>query len=174
MSPFASPREYEHFVYSLPHQFSSVIRSTLIIAHRSRLTAELSGELAFEKGYRPVAYERLSWDNGPIAIVGYSYEFWQGDEKRCWYDSQPHPGDESLSHTHLHHKHVPPDIKHNRVPAAGLAFARPNLPLLIREIEALLAKNDRFFMRSALQSAGGSRSPRRSVWCCMPVRSGAS
>ena len=34
-----------------------------------------------------------------------------------------------------HHKHVPPDIKHHRVPAPDLSFTRPNLPFLIKEIE---------------------------------------
>jgi len=30
-----------------------------------------------------------------------------------------------------------PDIKHHRIPASGLSFNEPNLPLLIREIESL-------------------------------------
>jgi hypothetical protein len=37
--------------------------------------------------------------------------------------------------THSHHKHVPPDVKHNRIPAPGLSFSHPNLPFLIEEIE---------------------------------------
>jgi hypothetical protein len=41
--------------------------------------------------------------------------------------------------THPHHKHVPPDIKHHRVPALQMSFAQPNLPGLIAEIEALVA-----------------------------------
>lgn len=59
----------------------------------------------------------------------------------CWYDPQPHPNDPSLASTHPHHKHVPPDIKHNRIPAPGLSFDRPNLPYLIAEIETLLRHN---------------------------------
>jgi len=51
------------------------------------------------------------------------------------YDSQPHPADSALASTDPHHKHVPPDIKHHRVPAPGLSFNRPNLPLLVQEIE---------------------------------------
>jgi hypothetical protein len=39
-----------------------------------------------------------------------------------------------------HHKHVPPDIKHHRVPAPQLRFDRSNLPFLIEEIECLLRK----------------------------------
>jgi hypothetical protein len=37
--------------------------------------------------------------------------------------------------THPHHKHIPPGIKHHRVPAPGLSFDSPNLPFLIQEIE---------------------------------------
>ena len=36
-----------------------------------------------------------------------------------------------------HHKHVPPDTKHNRIPAPEMSVTRPNLPVLIRDIEAL-------------------------------------
>ena len=38
------------------------------------------------------------------------------------------------------YKHVPPDIKHNRIPAPGMSFIRPNLPALIQEIEALVER----------------------------------
>lgn len=39
-----------------------------------------------------------------------------------------------------HHKHIPPDIKHNRIPAPGLSFSQPNLPFIIAEIEAQISK----------------------------------
>ena len=74
---------------------------------------------------------------GSLIIEGYSYEVWQGNEKLYWYDSQPHPSDAALASTHPHHKHVPPDIKHNRIPASGLSFTPPNLPFLIEEIETI-------------------------------------
>ena len=32
----------------------------------------------------------------------------------------------------------PPDIKHHRVPAPQMSFDRPNLPILIQEIQALV------------------------------------
>ncbi|PKO19892.1 MAG: hypothetical protein CVU38_21435 [Chloroflexi bacterium HGW-Chloroflexi-1] len=56
-------------------------------------------------------------------------------EKLYWYDSVPHPHDLSLASTDPHHKHVPPDIKRQRVPAPELSFTRSNLPFLIAEIE---------------------------------------
>ncbi len=52
--------------------------------------------------------------------------------------SQPHPNDPTLASTLPHHKHVPPDIKHHRIPAPGLSFTKPNLPFLIEEIQAML------------------------------------
>ena len=48
---------------------------------------------------------------------------------------QQYPHIPELAATHPHHKHVPPDIKHNRIPAPGLSFTQPNLPFLIQEIE---------------------------------------
>jgi hypothetical protein len=44
------------------------------------------------------------------------------------------PNDPTLASTHPHHKHIPPDIKHHRIPAPGLSFTQPNLPFLIEEI----------------------------------------
>lgn len=135
MSPFSSLREYEQFVYTLPQQFPSITRSTLVVIQRGRLFAELNGELTFAGGRRLTIYERLVWDTGPLAIEGYSYEAWRGGKKLYWYDSQPHPHDPTLASSHPHHQHIPPNIKHHRVPAPGLSFTAPNLPFLIREIE---------------------------------------
>ena len=39
-----------------------------------------------------------------------------------------------LAGTYPHHKHVLPDIKHNRIPAPIIRFEQPNLPALIEEI----------------------------------------
>lgn len=138
MSPFQSLREYELFVYSLGEQFPQIVRSTLVVAQRGRLFAELTGEVGLRGGYRLVAYERLTWDAGTLVIEGYSYEVWQGSDKLYWYDSQPHPDDPALAGTDPHHKHIPPDVKHHRVPAPELSFTAPNLPFLIQEIETLL------------------------------------
>jgi len=70
-------------------------------------------------------------------IDAYSNEIWRSKELLYWYDSQPHPNNPSLQSTHPHHKHIPPDMKHNRIPAPELSFSSPNLPTLIAEIEAL-------------------------------------
>lgn len=138
MSQFQSLREYEIFVYTLPQRYSSLLHSTLVVAQRGRGLAELKGEIAFSGEHRLAVYERLTWDTGPLTIEGYSYEVWRGNEKLYWYDSQPHPNDPTLASTHPHHKHIPPDIKHHRVPAPGLSFTSPNLSFLIAEIESSL------------------------------------
>ncbi len=39
-------------------------------------------------------------------------------------------------------KHVPPNIKRNRIPAPGISFTTPNLPQIIRELEELTGDND--------------------------------
>jgi hypothetical protein len=136
MNPFQSLRDYEIFCYTLREQFPQILHSTLVVAQRGRLFAELTGELGLTGGYRLAVYERLTWDAETLVIEGYSYEIWHGSEKLYWYDSQPHPNEPALASTDPHHKHLPPDIKHHRVPAPDLAFISPNLPFLIEEIEA--------------------------------------
>ena len=135
MNPFQSLSEYEAFIYTLQQQYPSIERSTLVVARRGRGVATLTGELLFADGYRLVVYEILTWDTGQVVIQRYSYELWRGSEKLYWYDPQPHPSDPSLASTAPHHKHTPPDIKHNRAPAPGLSFDKPNLPFLIEEIQ---------------------------------------
>jgi hypothetical protein len=141
MNPFQSLRDYETFVYTLPQSFPQIVHSTLVVARRGRLFAELSGEIIFASGHRLVVYERLTWDTGPLRLEGYSYEVWHGSEKLYWYDSQPHPGDPTLASTDPHHKHVPPDIKHRRIPTPDLSFTPPNLAFLIQEIQTALLQD---------------------------------
>lgn len=141
MNPFRSLRDYETFIYALPEQFPKIQQSTLVIAQRSPRFAILQGAVIWANGYRLTIREHLTLEDGPIVIEFYGYEAWFYDIKLYWYDSQSHPNDPTLASTHPHHKHVPPDIKHNRIPAPGLSFTHPNLPFLIREIEqTLLAK----------------------------------
>lgn len=138
MNPFQSPREYEEFVYTLAQRFPAIASSTLVVARRGARIVTVTGEISFARGYRLVVKERLTFDAGPLVLERYGYEVWRDGEKLYWYDSQPHPGDPALEATHPHHKHIPPDIKHHRVPAPELSFTRPNLPVLIEEIVRLL------------------------------------
>lgn len=136
--PLRTPEDYELFVYTLTDQFPAIRRSTLVFVRSGASLARVSGEVFFDAAIRLVVRERLVFDRLPLRIDGYAYEVWQGDEKLYWYDPQPHPNDPTLQSTHPHHKHIPPDIKHHRVPAPKLSFTAPNLPLLIEEIESLL------------------------------------
>jgi hypothetical protein len=100
----------------------------------------LNFELGVIEGY---GYE-VSRAQTPVAgphlpdAAGYCRASYAHKDKLYWYDSFPHPKDPSLDSTKPHHKHIPPDIKHHRVPAPQLSFTMPNLPFLIREVEGLL------------------------------------
>lgn len=130
--------DYEFFLYTLAEQFPSICRSTLRLIRRGQTLARVTGELRFDGEVRLVVRERLLYDRLPVRIDEYGYEVWLGDDELCWYDPQPHPDDPTLQSTHPHHKHVAPDLKHNRVPAEGMSFTRPNLPSVIGEVEGLL------------------------------------
>ena len=139
MNPFQSLSDYEEYIYTLKQRFSSIQQSTLTVIRRGKRTAVLKGELIFTQGYRISIQERLSLDSGAVEIEFYGYELWHNAEKTAWYDAQPHPNNPALASTFPHHKHVPPNIKRNRVPAANMSFTQPNLPTLIKEIQSLIA-----------------------------------
>jgi hypothetical protein len=132
---FRTPEDYELFLYTLTERFPCVRHSTLALVRRGASLARVSGEIFFDQGVRLVVRERLLYDRLPMVVDEYGYEVWQGDEKQCWYDSQSHPNDPLLQSTHPHHQHIPPDIKHHRIPAHGMSFTQPNLMKLIPEIE---------------------------------------
>lgn len=137
MNPFQSLRDYEEFVYTLQQSFPLIQSSGLVVIQRGKRVAILQGELSFAYGHRIVIRERLSYDDA-VVIEDYGYELWHNAEKLAWYDSQPHPNEPSLASSHPHHKHIPPNIKRNRVPAPQMSFTQPNLPVLIQEVEALI------------------------------------
>ena len=143
MNPFQSLRDYEEFVYTLRQRFPSINGSTLVLVRRGKRVATLQGEITFPQGYRIAVKERLSFDEGPVMIEDYAYELWDKGDKLGWYDAQPHPDDPNLSGTYPHHKHIPPDIKHNRTPAPNMSFNQSNLSALIQEIEELLKRQEK-------------------------------
>ncbi len=128
----ASIKAYEEFVYGIQRTFPDVKTSTLVLKRQGRTAAILIGEILFDRGIRLFVRERI--DFAIERILGYGYEVWQNYDKLYWYDSQAHPNDPTLQSTHPHHKHIPPDIKHHRIPAPELSFEKPNLPFLILEI----------------------------------------
>jgi hypothetical protein len=147
--------QYERLVYTLPDRHPSIRFSTLVLAPPGLDTARLTGLVAFGDDLVLCVYELLNFQEG--VIEAYRYEIsrchppftqnplpeatdycragYPGKEKLYWYDSWPHPNDPTLTYTLPHHKHIPPDIKHTRIPAPGLSFTQPNLPFLIEEIE---------------------------------------
>jgi hypothetical protein len=135
--PFRTPEDYELYLYTLTEKFTSIKRSTVTLIRLGSTLARVAGELFLGNNFRIVVRERVLFDRLPIVLDWYGYEVYRGDEKLYWYDSQPHPTNEPLQTTHPHHKHIPPDIKNNRIPAENMSFTQPNLPALISEIESL-------------------------------------
>lgn len=131
--PLSSIAEYEKFIYGLPDAFPCIQMSTLVVVHTGPMTAVVKGEIHFGAGLVLRVMEVV--DVRKQRIRRYGYELWDQEEELWWYDSWPHPHIPELASTHPHHKHIPPDIKHHRVPAPGFSFDSPNLPLLIREVE---------------------------------------
>ncbi|MFN8486496.1 MAG: DUF6516 family protein [Caldilineaceae bacterium] len=147
---------YEQLIYSLPTRYSAIQISTLVIVPPGLDTAQLTGLLAFGNDIVLCVHELLDFQQG--LIESYRYEVtrslvpfsisplpdtaeycsitYMHKEKLYWYDSWPHPNNPELAATHPHHKHIYPNIKHNRIPAPDLRFDAPNLPFLIKEIEA--------------------------------------
>ncbi len=136
-----SIEEYEHFVYSLKDRHAAIETSTLVVVRRGPHRCQLQSEIHFEQNVVLRVYERLDFIDQTIAY--YSYEVYQNENLLYWYDPQPHPTDPTLALNHPHHKHIPPDIKHHRIPAPELTFEQPDLPFLIQEIVSrLLIKDD--------------------------------
>ncbi len=128
MTPFQSLQAYEIYLYNLPELFGAIRTSTLVLVWRGARRAVVKGEITFTSNsqsadhHRLIVYEDLNARQGSIQVTAYGYEVWHDDQQLYWYDSQPHPNNPKLASTHPHHKHVPPDIKHNRIPAPGLSF----------------------------------------------------
>lgn len=131
-----SLRSYSEVVADLL-QRPEVERSTVAVWSDSPYTGVAEGEVFFRDRFRLRLREEIDFADG--LITSYGYEVYRGEERLFWYDDFPHPEDPSLASTFPHHKHVPPDIKRNRIPAPGLSFNRPNLPLILAEIADLLS-----------------------------------
>lgn len=142
-NPLRTIDDYELFLYTLKQQFPLVRHSTLILTRRGSSLVRVSGELQFDHDIRLRVRERILYHRLPALIDEYGYEVWRGKEKVYWYDAQPHPNDPALQSTYPHHKHIQPNIKNNRIPAPECTFSQPNLPVLIREIKALIEKIER-------------------------------
>jgi hypothetical protein len=124
--------QYAEFIYSLPEKFPDIIEARIDLFTIGQNLLKITGIIYFPAGIVLCFNERIN-----IKIARYQkyyYEVRKNDQLLLYYDPQPHPDDPDFASTFPHHKHVPPDIKHNRQPAPDLSFDRPNLPALIQEI----------------------------------------
>lgn len=132
----SSIQAYSQAVYALLDTRATVRQHIIRIYPRGARLGVLEGQIEFDGDFVLRVFERL--DFARQRIMTYSYEIWQNQQQLCWYDPQEHPHDASLASSFPHHQHVPPDIKHRRIPAPHLSFDHPNLPVLIEEVERLL------------------------------------
>lgn len=132
-NPLGSLADYSHFVTEILNR-PSILQSTIRVWSTSPFTGTAEGEAAFFNGLRLRMREELDFADG--LITSYGYEVYRGTERLYWYDDFPHPDESSLATTFPHHKHIPPDIKRNRIPVDYLQFAKPNLLAIVNEIEA--------------------------------------
>jgi hypothetical protein len=127
-------RDYEELVYSVRDISPHIESSNLVLQRRGKHYCWLVGAIHFSQNIRLEIAEVLDFTVESF-IKHHSYAVYREDEKLYWYDSQGHPDDPTLQLTHPHHKHIPPDIKHHRIPAPNLSFSEPNLLFLIREVD---------------------------------------
>lgn len=133
MMPITDFHTYGELVYSLQGLYPRVLRSTLVVASIGPTLAKVEGQVLFETDVVLDVWELVDFDARKIR--NYSYEIYHAGEKIAWYDPFEHPDIPELASTHPHHKHIPPDLKRNRIPAPDMSFEEPNLPTLIEEIE---------------------------------------
>jgi hypothetical protein len=125
---------YEQLIYDIADLSEYVRYSDLVVIPYGNYLRAIKGNIYFDKSIHIEIREALDFALDEW-ITGYSYSVYLKNEKLYWYDSQGHPDEPNLRSTHPHHKHVPPDIKHNRIPAPHLSFKMENLTFLIHEVE---------------------------------------
>ena len=138
VNPLASLAGYSRFLAELLNR-PDVVSSTLTVWSASPYTGIAEGEVFFLSGFRLRMREEIDFDEA--LITSYGYEVYKDAEKLFWYDDFPHPNDPALAATFPHHKHVPPNIKRNRISAPGISFSTPNLPQIIEELKKLIVEN---------------------------------
>ena len=133
-NPLRSLATYSQFVAEAL-QAACVLHSSVRVWSDSPYTGVAEGEVHCAGGIWLRMREELDFD--AQLITAYGYEFYRGTERLCWYDDFPHPQDPALAATFPHHQHVPPDIRHNRIPAPEMSFGVPNLPFLVGKLTKL-------------------------------------
>ena len=130
-SPLDDIASYGALVYGLAQRHSFVVNSTLALIPIGATLAELEGRIECGGGLHLEVWELI--DFATKRIRSYSYEVYRDGEKICWYDSWEHPEIPALAVTFPHHKHIQPNLRHNRVPAHGISFTSPNLDVVVAD-----------------------------------------
>jgi len=130
-NPLNSLDAYSRFIAETLN-IPAIVRSTVKVWSDSPSTGIAEGEVVFRNSLRLRLREDLDFDEA--IITSYGYEVYRGTQRLYWYDDFPHPEDPGLASTFPHHRHIPPDIRRNRICAPGIDFRQPNLPLIIEEI----------------------------------------
>ena len=139
-TPLDDIASYSAWIYSLAERHPAITGSTLALALIGATLAKLEGRIECEGGVHVEVWELV--DFAARRIRTYSYEVYRHGEKTGWYDPWPHPEIAELAATFPHHKHVPPDLRHHRVPAPGIGFAAPNLDVVLEDLQRLKSANE--------------------------------
>lgn len=116
-------------------QRTSVLDSTVVVWSNGKHTAVAEGEVHLINDFRLRLQEELDFLRKRINTYG--YEVYHHEKMIHRYDDFPHPNNRELTSTFPHHKHIPPNIGRNRIPALGLSFTKPNRPFMLDEIGSL-------------------------------------
>lgn len=138
-TPLDDIASYSAWVYSLAERHSCVTASTLALAPIGATLAKLEGRVECHGRFAIDVWELVDFTAHRIRTC--SYEVHRHDEKIGWHDPWPHPEIEALAANFPHHKHVPPDLRHHRVPAPGISFEAPNLDVVLADISRLISES---------------------------------
>ena len=131
-APLDEIESYSVLVYALAGRHKFVTGATLALTRIGATLGKLEGRVELQGGLHVDVWELI--DFAEHRIRTYSYEVYRGEEKLCWYDSWEHPEIPALASTFSHHKHMPPNLRDNRVPAPGISFTSPNLDVVLEDI----------------------------------------
>ena len=87
---------------------------------------DMRAEYNFTGGVRGKYYKAMQ--------AGYTLTIHKADGTTVVKDVMPKKGSVVLEPDIRAYFPLPPDIRHNRIPATEMSFSRPNLPAVIREI----------------------------------------
>ena len=131
-APLDDLASYSTYVYTVAERHPIVTGSTLALAPIGATLAKLEGRIECQGGIHLEVWELI--DFAAHRIRTYSYEVYRDGGKICWYDPWPHPEIPALASTFPHHRHVPPDLRHHRVPAPGIRFEAQDLDVLLEDV----------------------------------------